>query len=363
MPRHIPSLDGLRAIAVLLVLWCHVPVTLTGYPDWLLLARWWLEPGDLGVELFFALSGFLITRILLAEQAAHQPVRWFLLRRMLRIFPIYYLLLLVMLFWRPGAEIGWCALYLGNFADVFSPTPGFKPLGHTWSLCVEEHFYLLWPMVIACCGSATGARVLKWVVIPVAVVGAVLVGILCEQRTAELAVYRLSPFRFLTLACGALVAYAEPRLMRSPRRTFAMGVGLTVLGLLLHPHIWFAILPILWLGGVDSWPMELAPAAIRIHVAITSIGILLWCLVPRSCLASPAGVLAISPLRAIGRISYGLYLYHLPIFRSVIHSKQTWLSVLVALVLTFAIATASYWLVERPILKYAARFRNRPRNE
>lgn len=57
MPRHVPSLDGLRAIAVLLVLWCHVPWDMAGYPPWLAIARFWVEPGGLGVELFFALSG------------------------------------------------------------------------------------------------------------------------------------------------------------------------------------------------------------------------------------------------------------------------------------------------------------------
>ena len=149
MPRHLPSLDGLRAIAVLLVLWQHVPLHTEGYPLWLEQARWLVNPGNLGVELFFALSGFLITRILLAEQRAGHQVRWFLLRRMLRIFPIYYLLLMVMAFWRPADELAWCALYVSNFADVFAPAAGPKPLGHTWSLCVEEHFYLLWPLAVA----------------------------------------------------------------------------------------------------------------------------------------------------------------------------------------------------------------------
>ena len=81
LPRHLPVLDGLRAIAVLLVLWSHVPNRTPGYPEWLEIARVFLEPGGLGVEIFFVLSGFLITRILISEQRNQRPVRFFLMRR------------------------------------------------------------------------------------------------------------------------------------------------------------------------------------------------------------------------------------------------------------------------------------------
>jgi len=358
MPRHVPSLDGLRAIAVLLVLWCHVPVTTPGYPGWLLDARFWIRPGDFGVELFFALSGFLITRILIAERAAGQPVRWFLLRRLLRIFPIYYLLLAVMSFWRPGQEIAWCAAYLGNFADVFAPTPGSKPLGHTWSLCVEEHFYLIWPLLVALGTPRLGPRALKWVMIPTAVIGAVVVGITCAPKTAELAVQRLSPFRFLTLAAGALVAYAEPHLTAPPSRMRNRGVALTIVGLLLHPHVWFLLLPVVWIGAT-WWPMQIAPAFVRVHSALLCSGILMWCITPRQLWLSPERLLSPAPLRAIGRISYGLYLYHVPIFYWLLYPAPSMANAALAIIATFAVATASYWLVERPILRYAARFRHR----
>ncbi|MCK5942509.1 MAG: acyltransferase [Planctomycetes bacterium] len=353
-----PSLDGLRAIAVLLVMWCHVPLVTAGYPLWLAEARFWVGPGGLGVELFFALSGFLITRILIAEREQGHPVRWFLLRRLLRIFPIYYLLLAVMAFWRPGEEILWCALYLGNFADVFAPTPGAKPLGHTWSLCVEEHFYLLWPLVVAWGAPALGPRVLKWGMIPVAVVGAVVVGYCVPFQQAEWAVERLSPFRFLTLACGALVAYAEPSLRSPPTRMRNRGLAVTALGVLLHPHFWFLLLPVFVLE-VTWWPMELAPAFKRVHSAVLCTGLLMWCVTPRTLWLSPDRVLSIAPLRWIGRISYGLYLYHLPVYHWLLHPGPTPARAALAVGVTFAVATTSYLLVERPILNYASRFRHR----
>lgn len=358
MPRHIPSLDGLRAIAVLLVLWVHVPLTTPGYPLWLAEARFWIRPGDFGVELFFALSGFLITRILIAEREAGQPVRWFLLRRLLRIFPIYYLLLLILAFQRPGSEIAWCAAYLGNFADVFAKPTMPNPLGHSWSLCVEEHFYLLWPLVVAWGPPKLGPRVLKWLVIPVAVLGALAVCYAVEFKTAELAVNRLSPFRFLTLAAGALVAYAEPRLTDPPNRMRNRGVAITAVGLLLHPHVWFILIPVFWLGAA-WWPMQLAPAFVRLHSAILCTGVLMWCITPRELWLSPDRLLSVAPLRAIGRISYGLYLYHLPIYHWLLRPAESAWSPLLAAALTFAVATTSYWLIERPILRYASRFRHR----
>ena len=361
MPRHIPSLDGLRAIAVLLVLWCHVPLTLPGYPMWLAEAGWWIGPGGLGVDLFFVLSGFLITRILLAERDAGQPVRWFLLRRMLRIVPIYYLLLGIVAFWRPASEILWSAAYLSNFVDVFAPKPGLKPLGHTWSLCVEEHFYLIWPLIVGCCSHRLGFRLLQWVVIPGAIITAFTVCVLTDQAFREMAMQRLSPVRFMTLASGALVAYGEARLITSPRRLLGIAIGLVVLGLLSHPNIWFVYVPFAWLQ-TSWWPLEIAPACVRVHSTILCVGILMWCLAPIGRFSVLGRLLCLSPLRAIGRISYGLYLYHLPIFHEVIHTEKTPVRVLLAIVLTFAVATASYWLIERPILRYASRFRHRSGN-
>src|SRR5262249_44746682 len=134
----LPILDGLRAVAVLLVLWAHVAPDLPGYPAALAAARALIDPGSLGVDLFFVLSGFLITRILLAERASGHAVGWFLLRRALRILPAYWLLLGLMWCLRPGPEMPWCALYLANFWFIAHDV--WSPLKHTWSLSVEEHF-------------------------------------------------------------------------------------------------------------------------------------------------------------------------------------------------------------------------------
>ncbi|MFT4512619.1 MAG: peptidoglycan/LPS O-acetylase OafA/YrhL [Planctomycetota bacterium] len=363
MPRYIPSLDGLRAIAVLLVLWCHIPLTTPGYAIWLAEIRWWVRPGDFGVELFFALSGFLITRILLAERERNQPVRWFMLRRLLRIFPIYYLLLIVMAFTQPASQIAWCAFYLGNFADVFFPTRGPNPLGHTWSLCVEEHFYVLWPLVVACFAPKVGPRVLKWGLIPIAIGTAFTLCLTIDPKTAANAIEHLTPTRSLPLACGALLAYSEARRNASPRRLLALAIAMTAIGLMTHPNLWFVYIPFAWLQ-TSYWPLEYAPAFTRIHMAILCTGVVAWCVAPPGPMTLIHRILAFAPLRAIGRISYGLYLYHLPIFHKFIHSnpanqEDAGTNVMLAVIATFSVATASYWVIERPILKYAGRFRQR----
>lgn len=203
---HIPALDGLRGLAVLLVVWCHVPTNLDGYPGWLAASSWLLVPGNLGVELFFVLSGFLITRILIAERAIGAPVRWFLLRRMLRIFPIYYLLLAAMSFSLPAEEIAWCAAYLSNVSAITIGVPR-GPLEHTWSLCIEEHFYLAWPLVVAWC-SASGRRRVLFAILPVALATMVGVVLLMPQSAAEI-VDRFTICRLLGLAVGALLAEYE----------------------------------------------------------------------------------------------------------------------------------------------------------
>ena len=356
MPRHLPALDGLRGIAVLLVLWCHVPLTTVGYPQWLGLAHFLVTPGALGVEIFFVLSGFLITRILLAERRIGTPVRWFLLRRAFRIFPIYYLLLLVLLPTRPLGEIAWCAVYLHNLDAILWAHP--TPLAHTWSLCVEEHFYLLWPPLVAFAGAATAERVLWRFVLPLAMVGAVVVGYTVQHDYVLNAVQHGSPFRFLSLGAGCLLAFHERALVERVWLRVLLIVACLVTAAALYPVLLFALVPY-WRGGPWLPPQLELPLWLPYSVALGT-GIVLTAIGVRPTGWSPLRILAWAPLRAVGRISYGLYLYHWPIYWAVLLEAPTPPRVLLALGLTFAVATGSYWLVERPLLRYAGRFRGAP---
>jgi peptidoglycan/LPS O-acetylase OafA/YrhL len=163
-PRHVPALDGLRAIAVLMVLLCHFQLAT---PHWI-----WrvLHQGGFGVYLFFVLSGFLITRILLSEKNKPAYFRNFYARRTLRIFPLYYGVLALQ-FWVllpifPTPRIladahyqGWLWAYGYNILTAvkghFVFSSDWMWLGHFWSLAVEEQFYVVWPFIVLALGRET----------------------------------------------------------------------------------------------------------------------------------------------------------------------------------------------------------------
>jgi peptidoglycan/LPS O-acetylase OafA/YrhL len=359
-PRHLPVLDGLRAVAILLVLWCHVPVQTPGYPQWLLVAHTLVGPGGLGVDLFFVLSGFLITRILIAEREHGVPVRWFLLRRVLRIFPIYYLLLLVMLFVAPSIELVWCAAYLSNLHSILEP--GFpRALGHTWSLCIEEHFYLLWPLVVAFCPRGLPKWLLLCVILPGALSCAYVMDLhyaatRATPETAMQAVQHASPVRFLSLGTGSLIAYLEPRIVARPAHFLGLAFSLLVPAVLGHPVVHYLLLP-QWLGSGPLVPWHHAPLVWAVQSCSLSTSLLLLCLTLAQLRWSPVQWLHCAPMRGIGRISYGLYLYHLPIYHAALRPQPSGANVLLAVGASLGVATLSYWAIERPILRFGARFR------
>lgn len=146
--KRIPSLDGFRAIAIILILFCHSRLSL-GFPQSLSdVAR----QAEVGVTVFFVISGFLITTLLLKEESENGKIniRLFYVRRALRIVPVYLLYVVFILFWRHFETIG---LSKSNLLHVFTFTVNFDKnkdwfLGHFWSLSVEEQFYLFWPAML-----------------------------------------------------------------------------------------------------------------------------------------------------------------------------------------------------------------------
>ncbi|MBL8842792.1 MAG: acyltransferase [Planctomycetes bacterium] len=391
-PRHLPALDGLRALAVLLVLWDHAPGALQ--PAWLSALAKWRNPGNFGVDLFFVLSGFLITRILLAERKAGVPVRYFLARRACRIFPIYYLLLAAIALVRPTPELGWCALYLSNLSSALFVAPP-SGLHHTWSLCVEEHFYALWPLLVSLLAPATSRRLIARVVVPGALLAGALLVVLpaigplwrpLESAVASGAIDRFdrlglllfgTPCRVLSLAIGSLFAYHEAALVARWRRSVAVAaLGMAAAALLstvtpqlcsvLHRAAGSAAGSVA--GSAQLLPFPASDWKVLVGVGSTTLAsssalLALLALAGRDSKATRW--LGFAPLTAIGRISYGLYLYHLPwLFAFDVHRRaRAGETVTVALIFLalFAIATLSYLLIERPILRFARRFREPPR--
>src|ERR1700722_17626132 len=216
---HVPALDGIRGIAILLVIIYHFSVSLSilGFASPVL---GFFRFGWCGVDVFFALSGFLITGILLDTKSSSGYFRNFYVRRVLRIFPLYYGSLLVVFLLRfalpdagiwgshdglvsPGSML-WPLLYLQNFAIALHGPSLTGVTTHYWSLAVEEHFYLAWPLLV---WLATRRQIMLLAL--VTVICSIVARTLLYWHGADLdAIFGLTPLRMDGLAIGALASIA-----------------------------------------------------------------------------------------------------------------------------------------------------------
>ncbi|MEO8152033.1 MAG: acyltransferase, partial [Rhizobacter sp.] len=235
--NHLPALDGLRGLAILLVLahnfaTVELPQGLVGHVIDLALDGGWI-----GVQLFFVLSGFLITRILLQTQDAPNYYRAFFGRRVLRIFPLYYAALFVgfvvfPLLGRVGPALAhdqgqqlWLWLYVSNWTHLLNFESQLFP--HFWSLAIEEQFYLLWPLLVH---RRSALQVLRLCLV-VAVVSLLMRVAMLWQGADSGTVYTYTVCRMDALALGAAVAawLQMPGVavrLGAQRQRLAWGVGL-----------------------------------------------------------------------------------------------------------------------------------------
>jgi peptidoglycan/LPS O-acetylase OafA/YrhL len=348
LPSHIFELDGIRAIAIWMVILLHtfVPddessIALSRLPKALLLI---IGHGWLGVDLFFVLSGFLITGILLDNKYSPHYIRDFYAKRALRILPLYLVCLLVMAYFYPGngSYFLLSVLFMANMAHLFGvPVPGGP--GVFWSLAVEEHFYLIWPWLV----RFFSRRVLA-LVCGVIIVTEPLLRAIFAARGVN--VYLPSWFRFDGLASGALLAIWFRSPIQSARRSLLLAGGfLATISL-----VTIAALPF----GVMS--KTVAGEALRGTQATFVFDALMLAAI--AC----RGAIWTSPLRSSfarlsADLSYCLYLIHLSIFdgymvvfrRYVSHPltmSDVFLRVLVVLAISFLLAMLSRRFLERPAL-------------
>jgi len=346
---YLPQLDGLRAIAVTLVLLVHcIMVPADGTAAWIL--RNVLSNGWIGVDLFFALSGYLITSILLRARTRPHYFRNFYARRFLRIFPPYYAVIAILAIaagWLPFGPLrpAWPYLtYTSNLYLVFAHWE-WAPLGHTWSLAIEEQFYLVYPILVLCLPKQR-LRQLLWLVITVSP----LVRLMTNSATFPAAAAFTTFCRLDVLAMGALIAIAfEGRTEISDRAArrlrLSAGALLTASALLFVTRQLDARTA--FFNGVSLTIID-AAAAMFICVAVAAPVRFL-----ERVIRWPAAV-------AMGRISYGIYLFHYPIVRVVewqakARLADSWTRTAViactSIGLTMVVSVLSWFAFERPILR------------
>lgn len=348
--RYFPSLDGLRAISIVPVVWHHCTPSVYGGV---------LGRGPVGVDLFFAISGFLITTLLLREiqRTGGVNLRAFYVRRSFRIFPLYYLVLGL-----HGAFAAWIrpewsasrtflehivayATYTANWLEARSYA-GPILFAFAWSLCVEEQFYAFWAPVLAWLRNLGVAALLMstWLCVDILLE----LGYLDWGDPNRTLLIRVITSFASPIGFGALAAIAiHDARFRSLWRFFGTRIASVILAacvtsLLVRP---WAPLPVLHLA-LAIWVVSCATR--RDHA-------LAWLLDHRL-------------MRAIGRVSYGIYLWHVPVIGALraidprVRSHAL-LVFAVALPLSIAVATVSYLVLEKPLLAIGASLQGRRRRK
>jgi peptidoglycan/LPS O-acetylase OafA/YrhL len=356
LTTRIAALDGVRAVAVLSVFAYHA---LASEPDFSGLAV--LQLGRFGVTVFFVLSGFLITSRLLSLEARRDlaaGARWrsFLVRRAARIFPLYYATVaFVVLSGTSRSAWPWLVTYSLNFGVARSILEHGRWIGpgHLWSLCVEEQFYLLFPALVL-------TRLRRWLV---PIVGAAAVAAVALRISVAMtgspwgvnAVWMLPPAHFDALGAGILAALVAERrsvLVRRGTRFHELGLVLGALatiglGIVATRSPWPHVIGLQDQVGMLS--TAVFPAALSAASAAAILAA--W----RGELGSVGRVLGSGPFVAVGRISYGIYVFHLLVLsyftHHAWHPTRPLTRALLALAATIALAGASWRILERPLIE------------
>ncbi len=348
--------------------------------------------GWAGVDIFFVLSGFLITGILYDTQDAPNRFRIFYMRRTLRIFPLFYGVLFLALITTPVMDWMWnpawilWACYLGNYARYFYLHSPLLPLGaiehlisryngqpdltfyvgHFWSLCVEEQFYLVWPLVVFTVRRRETLRTICICALPLALAARIsCLWLLPKPWLAEEFLYRVTPLRIDALLLGGLLALC----LRGPEADRVLRLAKPILYSFSVGFILFQLL----YGQLSGTHHVYTPASgdpVLTTLGYSLIDLFAGALILASLsLDSPLGrILSLPPLRALGRISYGFYVFH-DLLRAVyVRAVGAFIGgrvplgefecivAIVGLIATIGIAALSFRFFEAPFLRLKSRY-------
>jgi len=334
-PVYRPDIDGLRAIAVLAVIFYHAEI----FP---------FSGGFIGVDVFFVISGFLITGIILPKLKTNQfSMAYFYERRVRRIFPALFTMLFVcavFVFWFAlpddriafGESIIATALFISNHyflanAGYFSDSAENVPLLHTWSLAVEEQFYILFPFYLLCVKRFFHARyALCTAILSVASFGT---GIWLIRINPDAGFY-LASVRIWEIGIGAILAMI-PRQVETERGMRNL-MGIIGAGLIIF--------------ATTTFSTETVFPGVNALIPCLGTGLIIWSGMGAANIVSR--ILQSRLLVGIGLISYPLYLWHWPLLvfaKNSMPAVTDWLQVIIVLVATLGLSIFSYYYVERPV--------------
>jgi len=340
---YLPQLDGLRFVAFFAVFVCHFPIS----------SKWsrvpWVsaiaDAGAYGVDLFFCLSSFLITALLLQEQAREGRARIgaFWIRRALRIWPLYFVVvaIAVVITHPPGWYTRSLLTFTTNWALLHQSYD--SSLNILWSLAFEEQFYVAWPLLFVLLAGRRLPLVAATLIGSTVIVRTHLLGgTLTADAVWSHPLGRLEPF-----ALGIVLAWGWSRWRSAPRPTLPgwTGVAIVAIG-------WAAVIALLRfgtpVGNVGALPPLWAYSTVDLILAIM-LGVVLM---------ARGGLLAHPIPVYLGRISFGLYIFHQAVAQGVpLHVDVPWpLRLGLTLALTLCLAALSYVLLERPFLRLKTRF-------